>query len=187
MRDQELTTGRATIGALPSRDLNLAEHVCLAAVADGARHGWAIGTMLSPDAEIGRIWTLSRPLTYRAVDELVERGLLTRRGTEAGRGRDRTVLQITAAGRRALAAWLETPVEHVRDVRTELLLKLTLRQRAGMGSAALLRAQRDRLAPAIDALTAGGSSDDLVARWRRESARAVRRFVDGALRVAESE
>ena len=60
-------------------------------------HGWALGSMLAPDGELGRIWTLSRPLTYRAIDGLVDKGLITRTGQAAGRGRDRVLL---AADRR---------------------------------------------------------------------------------------
>jgi molybdopterin-binding protein len=148
-------------------------------------HGWALGTMLAPDGEIGRIWTLSRPLTYRAIDGLVDKGLVTRTGQAAGRGRDRVVLATTAAGRRLARRWLDAPVEHLRDVRTELLVKLHLRERAGLDNDELLRAQQEVFTPKIDALTSTRPDDDLVGLWRRESARAVRRFLDQALHPRE--
>jgi PadR family transcriptional regulator AphA len=165
----------------PRGELSLAEYACLAAAAQGAEHGWAIGSLLAPDGDLGRIWSLSRPLTYRAIDSLVDRRLLTRRGTRAGRGQNRTMLHVTAAGHRRVAAWLDEPVDHVRDVRTELLLKLAFRQRAGSDTAPLLEAQQELLAPTIDVLTTAAIDDDLVDIWRRESARAVRRFLDAAL------
>ena len=87
----------------------------------------------------------------------------------------------TAAGRRVADRWLEAPVEHLRDVRTELLVKLFLRQRAGLDNEALLAAQQDAFAPTIDVLTSSDVDDDLVDLWRRESARAVRRFLEQAL------
>jgi PadR family transcriptional regulator AphA len=124
---------------------------------------------------------LSRPLTYRSIDLLVERRLVSRRGTAQGRGGDRTLLRITAAGRRALTEWFEVPVEHLRDVRTELLLKLVLRDRAGLSNRPLLETQRAHFADAIEALTSDRGDLDVVARWRMESARAVARFLDGAL------
>jgi PadR family transcriptional regulator AphA len=151
----------------------------------GVSHGWAVGTILAPDGELGRIWTLTRPLTYRAVDGLVDKGLVTRRGHTTGHGRDRVVLAPTAAGRRAATRWLDTPVGHLRDVRTELLVKLTLRGRDGLDNEPLLAAQQALFAPAIDALTSSHGDDDLVEVWRRESARAVRRFLDHALHPAE--
>ena len=73
--------------------------------------------------------------------------------------------------------WLDRPVEHVRDVRTELLVKLALRDRAGLDRVPLLAAQRDRFAPTLAALTTPRPDDDLVDVWRRESARAVDRFL----------
>lgn len=173
----------------PLTDLSLADHVCLALVAEGVEHGWAIGSLLAPDGELGRIWSLSRPLTYRSIDTLVDRRLVAKRAQVQGRGRNRTPLRPTAAGRRTSSAWLDRPIAHIRDVRTEFLIKLVLRQRAGRPIESLVRAQQDALAPALDALTspldgaidAPGeqSQDEIVGRWRRESAQAVRRFLDG--------
>ena len=85
-----------------SRDteqLGLAEQACLVLVAQGVEHGWAIGSLLATDGELGRVWTLSRPLTYRAIDQLVERGLITRSSAPGSRGRERSLLRITASGR----------------------------------------------------------------------------------------
>lgn len=167
-----------------SPELSLAEHVCLALIAAGHEHGWTVGNELAADGDVGRIWTLSRPLTYRALDGLVTAKLLRQTGSARGRGRDRRVLAITTAGRRALDAWLDTPVEHVRDVRTELLLKLTFRDRLGRDREPLLGRQRQRLAPLLDALIDAGAhpqrGDDPVALWRAENARAVRRFLAAA-------
>jgi PadR family transcriptional regulator AphA len=170
------------VGIAAGADLKLADHVCLALVGEGAEHGWVVGTMLARDGELGRIWSLSRPLTYRSIDTLVDRGLLTPTGTAQGRGRDRRLLRVTRAGRQVLAAWLDRPVDHLRDVRTELLLKLVLRERAGIANEPLLAAQREHFAPAIAALTSGRRNLDVVDRWRLESARAVERFLRGALR-----
>ena len=161
--------------------LRLADFVCLALVAEGAEHGWAVGSLLAADGELGRIWSLSRALTYRSIDSLVDQELLTRSGTAQGRGRDRRLVRITDAGRLALQRWLDTPVGHLRDVRTELLLKLVLRHRAGIANQPLLRAQRELFGPAIAGLTTGHRELDVVDRWRMESARAVQRFLDGAL------
>jgi molybdopterin-binding protein len=171
-----------------SRDPGFAEHVCLALIAEGVSHGWALGSLLGPSGELGRIWSLSRPLTYRAVDLLATRGLIDREGRRSGPGRDRIVLEVTAAGGAVARHWLDTPVAHLRDVRTELLVKLTLRVRAGLDNETFLAAQEARFEPAIRALTGEGPSlvpvpaavgpaDDLVGLWRRESARAVRRFL----------
>lgn len=165
----------------PVEELSLAEHVCLQLVDQGAGHGWAIGSLLAPDGEVGRVWSLTRPLTYRAIDGLVAKELVSRAPQESGSGRDRVVLATTPAGRKVARRWLDDPIAHLRDVRTELLVKLTLRDRAGLDREPLLRAQQAHFLPMMDALSAGSASDDVVALWRRESARAVRRFLDHAL------
>jgi PadR family transcriptional regulator AphA len=152
----------------------------LALITLGVSHGWAVGSELAPDGAVGRIWSLSRPLTYRAIDGLVERGYVVRGGHRAGHGRDRVVLAPTRTGKRVSGQWLDTPVDHLRDVRTELLVKLALRTRAGLDSEPLLAAQLESFEPAITSLTSLGD-DDLVDLWRRESARAVKRFLDQAL------
>lgn len=168
-----------------TKSLSFAESVCLVLVGQGVSHGWAVGSLLAPDGDVGRIWSLSRPLTYRAIDGLVAKRMVTRRGTRAGAGGDRRLLAATAAGQRAAVEWLDEPVEHLRDVRIELLLKLRLRDRGGLDNDVLLERQSAAFAERIDELTAVHPDDDLVALWRRESARAVRRFLDQARRHVE--
>ncbi|MEO5838005.1 MAG: TOBE domain-containing protein [Acidimicrobiales bacterium] len=161
-------------------DLSLGERVCLALIDEGVDHGWGIGTELASEGALGRVWTLSRPLTYRAIDQLEDKGLLRRQGSRKG-GRERTLLSCTAQGRRIVAEWFDAPVEHLRDVRTELLLKLLLRRRRGLATASLLEAQQLTFSEHIDTLASAGPGADPVDLWRRESARAVRRFLDAAI------
>lgn len=170
-----------TLVAVPPVALSLADNVCLALITEGVDHGWAIGSLLADDGEIGRIWRLSRPLTYRAIDGLAARQLITRSAGGASKGRDRIKLAPTEQGRRTARAWLDEPVAHLRDVRTELLVKVTLRERAGLATAPLLEAQQRLFDPLFDTLTSGSVEDEAVDVWRRESARAVRRFLQHML------
>ena len=77
--------------------------------------------------------------------------------------------------------WLDAPVAHLRDVRTELLLKLVLRRRRGLALEPLLHTQQLAFTDHVDALSVVPRGSDPVDLWRRESARAVRRFLDAAL------
>jgi DNA-binding PadR family transcriptional regulator len=153
--------------------LTLADNACLALVGEGRTHGWAIVKLLKPDGELGRIWSLSRPLTYRSIDRLVIAGLIGRSSDSTDR---RAVLRITAHGRRRRQRWLDEPVAHVRDLRTEFLLKLVLRDRSGQTLAGFAARQADVLAPAIGSLT-DARTNDPVELWRRESAKAAQRFL----------
>jgi PadR family transcriptional regulator AphA len=90
------------------------------------------------------------------------------------------MVRATRKGRTALRRWLGTPVDHVRDVRTEFLVKVALLTRAGEPIAALVAAQLDALQPVLDAVAnkpAGEDFDLVLAKWRREQALAVERFL----------
>jgi PadR family transcriptional regulator AphA len=160
-------------------ELSLAEAVCLTLVANGPTHGWSIVKTLAADGDIGRIWSLSRPLTYRALTGLKDEGLIEPHGSEAGAGPPRTIWRATARGKRLSRAWLRRPVRHPRDMRTEFLLKLAL----GAPGDALARAQLDAFAPVFAGLERSAAADpaDVVARWRLESAEATNRFLRSLL------
>ena len=167
----------------PRKRVSLADHAVLALLAERPRHGWAIVRELAPDGELGRVWTLSRPLAYRAMDDLEARRLARTTGTEPGQGPRRVIFAPTAAGRREVEQWLASPVEHLRDVRTELLLKLLFYQRSGRDPRPLVREQQRTLRPIFAALNAAASRPqaDLVDLWRYESADSVRRFLTDAM------
>ena len=158
----------------------------LALLCEGDTHGWALVRSMAPEGEIGRVWSTPRALVYRTVELVVAAGLAERAGVEPGmRGSQRTLLRVTAAGRRAVDRWRQEPVGHVRDLRSALLLKLLFLQRSGLDRAPLLRAQRAILAEAIDALEVQDAdespADATVRAFRLETARAGIRFVDGEL------
>ena len=170
-----MTTPRRTV-----TDLLLGEWACLGIVACAPTHGFAVSARLRPDGDVGRVWSMSRPLTYRALDQLAERGLIEPRGDERGlAGGTRTVLGITRRGRNALRAWLGRPVDHLRDLRSELLLKLVLADLTGVDSGSLIEAQREAVEVMAGHLRAEADlhPDDVVRRWRAESATAATRFL----------
>jgi DNA-binding PadR family transcriptional regulator len=163
-------------------DQSLTDWVVLGIVAEGPTHGWAVTRELAPDGPLGRIWTVRRPLVYRALAALEERGSIEACGEEQSeRGPVRTLVRTTAAGRGALRHWLGAPVAHVRDVRTAFLIKVTLLERSGRPIDDLVQRQLDELQSVFDAIRRDRSPDALQ-RWRRESARSVERFLRSLLR-----
>ena len=161
-------------------ELPLADAVCLAVIATAPDpiHGWALVTDLAPGGALGRIWSLSRPLTYRSIEQLTIQGLVVRHGEQRGRGADRRLLGPTAAGGEAAHAWLGAPVEHLRDVRTELLLKLSLCGRVGRDTGPLVTRQQAAFRPLFEQLLEHDEPADLVARWRRAQAVSIRHFLE---------
>jgi DNA-binding PadR family transcriptional regulator len=158
------------------------EWAVLALLAEGQTHGFAVARALAPGGAVGRVWSMRRPLVYRTLDVLGERELVRAAGTEPSEtGPPRTVVAVTPAGGRRVQEWLTTPIEHVRDARSELLLKLLFHDRAGRDPGPLLDAQRQRFTALVAELEARlGEAEDFertLVRWRLESTRAALRFV----------
>jgi DNA-binding PadR family transcriptional regulator len=168
---------------------SLAEWTVLAAVCQRPAHGFAIAQLTAPDGELGRIWHIPRPVVYRAIDRLVAAGLLAPETVEAGRGPQRTIYAVTRSGGAAAEQWLDTPVDHIRDIRSHLLLKLALLHRAGRDPASLLRRQRavlERIARAIEDWKPGSTGFDATVRaWRKASAMAAISFLDDIEQTAD--
>lgn len=172
--------------AAVGRDLAPGEWSVLALLADAPAHGWAIAKAMSRNGEVGSVWAIGRPLVYRAIDLLERRGLIARAGSEPGsRGPNRELFKATPDGREALALWLGEAVDHIRDVRSLLLLKLVLIERAGLDNRPLLEAQLAVTLPAITALEArlGRSigTEAIFVRFRLESTRSVAHFIESML------
>jgi PadR family transcriptional regulator AphA len=174
-------------GVARPEELPLTEWVVLALLDEAPRHGFALARELQASAPVGQVWTVSRPLTYRAVDRLLEKGLIERvrheRSDEGGP--NRTIMRPTATGRRRVRAWRLRPVSHLRDLRSEFLVKLVLLDRVGADRRPLVEAQLDVFAPVFDQLAGRRRSpartDDAVALWRAETAHAARRFLEALL------
>ena len=92
------------------------------------------------------------------------------------------IFAATPRGRQAAEDWLDTPVAHVRDIRSHLLLKLALLDRTGADPADLLRRQRAVLEPIARAIEsgqpAGDGFDATLLAWRRATAAAALEFLD---------
>jgi DNA-binding PadR family transcriptional regulator len=161
--------------------LSLAEWVVLAVVSEEPKHGFPIAQLTASSGKLGRIWHVPRPVVYRSLTRLAESGLISEDGSEPGRGPQRTIYAATQAGREAVGSWLHTPVEHVRDVRSHLLMKLALLHRIGADPASLLRRQQEILAPIAEAMAAERPSsadfDSTLLAWRRASAAAAIGFL----------
>jgi PadR family transcriptional regulator AphA len=162
--------------------MSLPEWTVLAVVTEGPTHGFAIARLTAPQGELGRIWQIPRPIVYRAIGRLVDLGLITPGAVESGRGPQRTLYSATPQGLSAVRHWLDTPVEHVREVRSHLLLKLAFLDRAGGDPAGLLARQRAALEPIARAISAErtGSEgfDATLLAWRQATTAATLSFLD---------
>lgn len=162
--------------------LSLTEWVVLGVIGERPAHGFAVSALTSDEGDLGQVWRIPRPAIYRALGRVEAAGLVAAEGVEPGRGPQRTIYAITPPGREALETWLRTPVRHVRDVRSHLLMKLALLARAGHDPADLLVRQRAVLEPIVAAIrlepSPGEGFDAILLAWRRATASAALSFLD---------
>jgi DNA-binding PadR family transcriptional regulator len=166
----------------PLPALSLPEWLVLAVISQQPAHGFAVSQLTAARGELGRVWQVPKAVVYRALGRLADTGLVVPQYTEPGLGPQRTVYAAATSGRAAVGRWLLEPVGHVRDIRSELLLKLALLDRAGDDPAPLLQAQRAVLVPLIVALEArrarSAGFDAALLAWRRSTAVAALDFLD---------
>jgi DNA-binding PadR family transcriptional regulator len=162
--------------------LSVSEWLVLAILSQQSQHGFAVAQLTAPDGELGRVWHIPKAVIYRSIGRLQDVGLAEPEGTEPGLGPQRTVYAATLDGRAAARHWLHTPVDHVRDIRSQLLLKLALLDRAGEDPADLLHRQRQVLEPIVRAMEAkpvqGSGFDATLLAWRKATALAALEFLD---------
>jgi hypothetical protein len=100
-------------------------------------------------------------------------------------GPQRTILEPTPDGEQALSDWLTRPVEHVRDARSLLMLKLLFLARRNADPGSLLAAQREQFSAHAVRLSAAVQAaegfDRALLRWRLESTTADVRFTEAML------
>jgi len=166
-----------------SPELSPGEWAVLGLVGERPTHGFAVAQILAPRGELGAVWSMARPAVYNAVNKLETFGLVHPVSAEPGtRGPTRTVFSLTDTGRLALDDWLASPVDHVRDVRSLLLLKLALLFRTRSDPARLLESQRVKLVQQIAALRRVRDGAEgfgrVVAEWRLSSSEATLAFLD---------
>jgi DNA-binding PadR family transcriptional regulator len=162
--------------------LSLTEWVVLALLAEAPSHGFALSKTLSRSTPLGEVWTVPRPLVYRALGRLEEQGLIVEAGEEPGDpGPRRMVYEATDKGRKAAAQWRREPVRHLREVRSVFLAKVLLRRRAGEGLKPLVIEQRTVFEPLFQLLAdqfRATEGEPVVTSWRHESSQAVARLLD---------
>lgn len=163
-------------------EMSLPEWIVLAILSQQPAHGFAVAQLTAASGDLGRVWQIPKAVVYRAIGRLLDARLIAPEGTEPGLGPQRTVYAATDDGRAAAQAWLHEPVGHVREIRSVLLLKLALLDRAGEEPADLLHAQRAVLEPLADAIESRRVSsqgfDATLLAWRRATAVAALEFID---------
>jgi tRNA (adenine37-N6)-methyltransferase len=180
------------VGRRSRTETSLLEWAALGLLCHEPAHGWAIAQELNSAGSVGRIYSASRALVYRALGQLRQAGSVeVRRTGPSESGPARTILGPTRRGRSQFVRWRGRPTAHVRDLRSELMLKLFFHDLAGFDPAPLLQRQATVLARSERALAGQFAASSGFARtlalWRLSACRGAVAFVDGLLdsRAAE--
>jgi DNA-binding PadR family transcriptional regulator len=101
---------------------NPAEYPVLGILALGAAHGYDICRRLHKG--IGPVWKLGKSQVYALLTRLERDGLVAHERMGQENLPARNMFSITPTGEEVFREWVSTPVNHVRDMRLELLTKL---------------------------------------------------------------
>ena len=172
------------------QQLLMSDWLVLCVVCEEPTHGYAVAGLFSRGGSLGRIWQVSKLAVYGAIRRLERLGLVQMAGEQhTSHGPTRSLLKATRAGQTAAKRWLRTPVMHGRDVRSELMMKLALLERAGDDPGQLLREQRAEFGPLAAALAdrvhATTGTERTLALWRHRAMSTTVQFLDETIRRAE--
>jgi DNA-binding PadR family transcriptional regulator len=173
------------------QQLLLSDWLVLCVVCEKPVHGFAVTGLFSREGSLGQAWQVSKPAVYAAMQRLEQFGLVQMAGEQrTSQGPARSLVEATRAGQRAATGWLHEPVIHGRNVRSELMMKLALLERAGADPQDLLREQRAQFGPLAAALadrvhvTTG--IEHRLALWRHKAMSATMQFLNDLTGRAES-
>ncbi len=172
------------------RPLSLIEWVVLCVACEKLTYGSVIAGLFSRGGSLGRVWQVSRQGVYRAIPRLEQLGLVHTVGQQrAEDAPPHWIITATPAGRKSAKVWLRTPVAHGRDVRSELMIKLAILDRAGHNPRDLLARQLAAFGPLAAALTGRvhdtTGTEHTMALWRHEMMSGTLEFLDQAAWQAE--
>ena len=164
-------------------ELSPGEWAVLGLLVSAPAHGFALAKELRANGRWGQIWTVTRPVVYRALGTLEARGLIgVGRAEDSRLGPPRAVYRATPSGESAFSTWLHKPVTHYRDTRSQLLLKLGFLWTRGESADSLLSAQLAVIEPMQrglqEKLLNADGFDRTLALWRLESGHALVRFIE---------
>lgn len=107
-----------------------AEYALLGALMSGPRHGYEILRFFN--AALGFTWHVGTSQLYTLLRRIELKGLLTSKVHAQDNRPSKRVFAITPKGKDLFLEWLNSPGEHVRDLRIEFLAKLFFFERLSL-------------------------------------------------------
>jgi DNA-binding PadR family transcriptional regulator len=104
--------------------LSSAEYAILGVLRERPMHGYEIARRFAADLDLGLALPLDMSNVYAMLKDLQEQGLIEGRRETVGLRPPRTVFSLTPEADAQFLHWIEEPVGRLREVRSDLLLKL---------------------------------------------------------------
>ena len=105
------------------RPLLTGEYAVLALLLSGPKHGYEMARQFEGE-DLGEVCPIEQSLLYTYLRNVEERGLVEWTEARVGNRPPRKLFELSSHGRDLSETWLDTPVERLRDVRIDFLLKL---------------------------------------------------------------
>jgi len=161
-------------------DLSTGEYAILGVLRERPMHGYEVARRFAADLDLGLVLPMDMSTVYTLLKDLQEHGLIEGQREVVGLRPPRMVFHLTPEAEAVFYRWLEEPVERLRAVRSDLLIKLYFARTISAAlTARLLDAQiaachayRDRLA-ALAAAAEPNSFERLVLRSKVTAADAT--------------
>ncbi len=107
-----------------SSGMSLGDYAIIGVLRERPMHGYEIARRFVADLDLGLVLPMDMSTVYALLKDLHEEGLLEGQREVVGLRPPRTVYQLTAEAEAQFLRWLEEPVSRLREVRTDLLVKL---------------------------------------------------------------
>jgi DNA-binding PadR family transcriptional regulator len=101
-----------------------AEYAILGSLREAPAHGYRVAQRFGSGRELGLLYHLEQSAVYALLHDLEDRGLIAGVHDDNGARPPRTLFSITDRGEKHLRSWLILPVEPIRRMRLDFLLKL---------------------------------------------------------------
>ena len=135
------------------KDKPATEYALMGVLMSGPKHGYEIPQLL--ETGLGPAWSVSTSQLYVLLKRLEKEGLVSSTLQTQDTRPAKRVFSLMPTAEKKFLNWLESPTQHVRDLRIEFLAKLFFFRNLGLqGGNALVDAQIALLAQVKQGLTA---------------------------------
>jgi DNA-binding PadR family transcriptional regulator len=104
--------------------LSLGDYAILGVLRERPMHGYEIARRFAADLDLGLVLPLDMSNVYAMLKDLHEQDLIEGQRQVVGLRPPRTVFHLTPEAEAQFLQWLEEPVARLREVRSDLLIKL---------------------------------------------------------------